>query len=293
MTWLFVVAALSLVLTLVAAVVLPRLLIPVTMDGIALERRKAQLDVIKVLAEVLAGSFFLVTLFIGWQQLRSTQDQLEVARRGQITERYTRAVDQLGSPQATIRTGGIYALERIAQESSTDHRAVMELLGNFLRSSAPANGSDKERHWQTVRGTLPPPDAAAAATVTGRRDTTNEPASDKPCSALGGPNFPCVLTLRAVNFSTMTLTEANFARVDLRGSLFNYANLAFADLKGADLSGSDLRGANLRLADLTGANLHGARLMSTNMHLVKGLTCDQLRTTSDQGAGAANLTINC
>lgn len=35
-------------------------------------------------------------------------------RQSQITERFTRAVDQLGNQQIDIRLGGIYALERIA-----------------------------------------------------------------------------------------------------------------------------------------------------------------------------------
>jgi hypothetical protein len=38
-------------------------------------------------------------------------------REGQITERYTRAIDQLGSTSLSVRLGGIYALERIARDS--------------------------------------------------------------------------------------------------------------------------------------------------------------------------------
>src|SRR5450759_3442685 len=45
------------------------------------------------------------------------QDNLKVAQEGQITERFTRAVDQLGNEKIEIRLGGIYALERISSES--------------------------------------------------------------------------------------------------------------------------------------------------------------------------------
>lgn len=41
------------------------------------------------------------------------QDNLKVAQESQITERFTRAVDQLGSKELEIRLGGIYALERM------------------------------------------------------------------------------------------------------------------------------------------------------------------------------------
>src|SRR4051812_24926990 len=42
-------------------------------------------------------------------------------RAGQLTERFTRAIDQLGSTSLDVRLGGIYALERIARDSADDH----------------------------------------------------------------------------------------------------------------------------------------------------------------------------
>src|SRR4051812_17222329 len=36
-------------------------------------------------------------------------------RSGQITDRFTRAVDQLGNKETDVKIGGIYALERIAR----------------------------------------------------------------------------------------------------------------------------------------------------------------------------------
>jgi hypothetical protein len=42
-------------------------------------------------------------------------------RAGQITERFTRAIDQLGEAELDVRLGGIYALERIARDSKDDH----------------------------------------------------------------------------------------------------------------------------------------------------------------------------
>jgi len=39
----------------------------------------------------------------------------ELTEQGQITDRYTKAVEQLGSDKLDVRIGGIYALERIAR----------------------------------------------------------------------------------------------------------------------------------------------------------------------------------
>ena len=49
----------------------------------------------------------------------------ELTEQGQITDRYTKAVEQLGSDKLDVRIGGIYALERIARDSATDHPTVM------------------------------------------------------------------------------------------------------------------------------------------------------------------------
>ncbi|HZY25115.1 MAG TPA: hypothetical protein VFE71_04765, partial [Bacteroidales bacterium] len=53
------------------------------------------------------------------------QDNLKVAQEGQITERFTRAIDQLGNEKMEIRLGGAYALERISKESDEDYWPIM------------------------------------------------------------------------------------------------------------------------------------------------------------------------
>lgn len=57
----------------------------------------------------LAGGLLLAGAYLTWRQL-------QVNREGQITERYTRGVEQLGSDNRGVRVGGIYALERIAKD---------------------------------------------------------------------------------------------------------------------------------------------------------------------------------
>jgi hypothetical protein len=53
---------------------------------------------------------------------------LEDTRDGQIADRYTRAIEQLGSSTIDVTIGGIYALERITFDSPRDHPTVMEVL---------------------------------------------------------------------------------------------------------------------------------------------------------------------
>ena len=63
-----------------------------------------------------------------------TARNFSLARQGQVTDRYTKAIEQLGSDKGLdVRIGGIYALERIARDSPRDHPTIMEVLAAFIR----------------------------------------------------------------------------------------------------------------------------------------------------------------
>lgn len=89
-------------------------------DRIDLESKSRQ-----TLAQIVGGAVLLVGLYFTAQTLRTTQE-------GQITDRFTKAIDQLGKDNLAVRLGGIYALERIARDSESDHWAVMEVLTAFV-----------------------------------------------------------------------------------------------------------------------------------------------------------------
>jgi hypothetical protein len=60
-----------------------------------------------------------------------------LTQQGQLTDRYTKAIEQLGSDKPDVRLGGIYALERIAKDSAYDRAAVAEVLTAFIRGRVP------------------------------------------------------------------------------------------------------------------------------------------------------------
>jgi hypothetical protein len=94
------------------------------------ELLKARNDVRTGLLAALGGAVALFgALASGYVGFR----QLQVNREGQITERFTRAIDQLGSEKLEVRLGGIYALERIARASKSDHTPIMEVLTAYVR----------------------------------------------------------------------------------------------------------------------------------------------------------------
>jgi len=49
-----------------------------------------------------------------------SRESLEVGRESQVTERFSRWVEQLGRDSQEVRIGGLYALERIGNDSEPD-----------------------------------------------------------------------------------------------------------------------------------------------------------------------------
>jgi uncharacterized protein YjbI with pentapeptide repeats len=69
---------------------------------------------------------------------RAHQQQVAEAAQGdaverRITELYTRAADQLGSDKAPVRLAGLYALERLAQDTARLRQTIVNVICAYLR----------------------------------------------------------------------------------------------------------------------------------------------------------------
>jgi len=282
------------VLVLVAGciIVFPRALIPDTL----LDKRgamplgeftTARNDARSALVNAVAGLLLGVTAVFTWQQLA-------ISREGQITERFTRAVELLGDDDLAVRVGAIRALDRLSKDSKSDDRAIYGLLTGYIRHHSP--------HRPGRRPVTTPTDPA-----TGTGDATTdvrlqERAERVDCerrfpglASLQKCAFDVYLALQALGQRPATLSDGHsfvpsLLDTDLRGAQFSSAPLHSADLRGVvldDLScwspgppptdlgeaslqgaslkrarfyGADLRGAHLENAKLTGADLTGAKL---------------------------------
>jgi hypothetical protein len=63
----------------------------------------------------------------------AARDVVIYNRGAQIADRYTRAIEQLGSSTIDVTIAGIYALEQIALDSEKDHQTVIEVLSAYIR----------------------------------------------------------------------------------------------------------------------------------------------------------------
>ena len=224
-------------------------------------------------------------------------------RAGQITERFTRAIDQLGSNERDVRLGGVYALERIAGDSEADHPQVMEVLTAYVQEHVPwpprrspitagppslemlqpsieaihaleriATGARAEADSASAVATSaeseseppqPATDVQAAISVLGRRDTSR----DKKGAQLRLSDVDLRgVSMRGGHFEEARLRRSRLENAHLEGARLEGAKLGDAHLEGADLSSDlelELPSANLERASLRGAHLEGAKLVGT------------------------------
>jgi uncharacterized protein YjbI with pentapeptide repeats len=168
---------------------------------------------------------------------------LEATRDGQIADRYSKAIDQLGSDQLDMRIGGVYALEGVANDSPRYHQAVVDVLSAFVRVRSRQRQEVTDTATDKQGQQLNLPDVQAAVTVIGRRDA----ALDK-----------YVIDLSYANLQVAKLAGAKLHGADLTGTYFWSADLSGADLSGARLNTADFTNSRLRDANLSGAGVWGA-----------------------------------
>jgi hypothetical protein len=186
--------------------------------------------------------------------------QIELSRQGQLTDRYSKAVEQLGSDSTDVRLGGIYALERLMRDSPSDQPTIVEVLAAFIRSNANKHPSPTPTTTPDVRAIYAqrPTDILAAIAVLGRRNTRHDPSKhpvDLSFANLAG------LNLVGVNLTGMNLTGAY-----MRGTLLNQAKLTNATLGAVDLTDAKLRGADLTCAELLSADRREPRQYEPDPH---------------------------
>lgn len=200
-------------------------------------RVSSEIELVKAVAQVALGLLVLGTLYVTWRRAKAAEQTVAVAQEGQITERFTRAIEQLGSEKMEIRLGGIFALERIARDSKKDHWQVIEVLTAYVRENAPADGISNPKPFRSVSV-----DIQAILEVLGRRKVAYESPNQK-------------LNLRMTDLRGAELEGAILQNVDLR--MTDLHNVIFKD---ADLRGAKMFHASIRNANLDGADLRGAKL---------------------------------
>ena len=214
------------------------------------------------LAQILGGAFVLISLY-------TSTKSFELAREGQMTDRFTKAIEQLGAadngrPKLHVRLGGIYALTRIAGDSPKDQPAIERVLSAYLQTHSPsevspiANPSETPVSAALHVDDLGPDIRAILSFLVNRNALTDDPL-DLRSTDLRGAQLNHIYLFEA-NLSRAYLNRAKLAQAILVDSDLTYASLVNADMRLADLRGARIKGANRSFADMGSADLSGANL---------------------------------
>lgn len=247
---------------------------PVRLD-VRADWRQTVTVIASIISVVLVGSGVVFTLNENRQQRmassaqqaateKANRAQLDILEQGQVTDRFGRAIDQLGANTAEIRMGGIYALGRLASDSTRDQRSIMEVLAAF----ALAHSQDRSPTVVDAGSARPIAiDVRAALAVIGARDRRhdNKFYFDLRRANFAGRSLPNQ-RLMGVDFRRADLSSADLSMSDFSCTEDPCANLSMTYMRHVDLHGSNLTGANLSGSDLTSnANLSGAILDRSNL----------------------------
>jgi len=254
------------------------------------------------LVQAVGGCLLLLTFAVGF-------GQVIVARQGQLVDRFTKTIEQLGSNEVDVRLGAIYALQQIAHRREYA-RPVAEILVAYLKTAGEREEDGTvERRTRPVFGTGArgqplrlAPDLQAAlrilvkeelwATAVGRRLDLSYIAV--PGADLDGADLTGVVLLHAV-LDGASLQGAHLRSADLRCVSMRGANLTGADLSRSDLSAATLDGATLTAAHLDDTLLVHASCVGTTLlraHLrFADLTNADLRRATLNGADLANAVL--
>ncbi|CCI30849.1 pentapeptide repeat-containing protein [Microcystis sp. T1-4] len=239
------------------------------------DSRTFAIDVVKTIISALG---LIATLFAGiglFVNYLNSQAERQLIQERLITERFSKAVEQIGNNKEEVVIGGIYSLERIAKDSPKDQWTIMEVLTSYIRKNSPIPSNIeqlKPEERQKVLEKLPSVSipVQAALTVIGRRKVENDQAGDNLAETTDSNKIKILdlsrTNLRGANLNRANLDGANLNRANLDGANLNGANLNRANLYRANLNEAYLYRAYLNEAILWGAKLNGAYLNEANLN---------------------------
>ncbi len=183
------------------------------------------------------------------RQAKVAQGQIELGQQGFLNERYQKGAEMLGDSVLSVRLGGIYALQRLAEEYPEQYYLqIMDLLCAFVRHPTEDKVMEK---GQKDRRTKLREDVQTIMEIVRKRG--------EHLIALEKEND------FRLNFQDADLMYVNIWSTDLSRANFQGANLAMARLIEVNLSGARLSGVNLSRSRLTRANLSHTEIHLANM----------------------------
>ncbi|MFI6100828.1 pentapeptide repeat-containing protein [Lentzea sp. NPDC051213] len=213
-------------------------LIKVLAPGTAQDR----LDAIRTGLAIGAGIGAMITLALALRRQQATEHD---ATERRLTELYVKAVDQLGSDKPAVRHGGLYALERVAQDNPAHRQTIVDVICAYLRSPYTPPRAPGTSKLGGIRAPLRPRRARSQPLSGSVSDTTPKDVKQEAHQE------------REVRLTAQRLLRDHLQpRIPARTWLRRFTRPAHTFWPDIDL---DLTGATLIDFDLTGTAIRGAR----------------------------------
>lgn len=102
--------------------------------GLQGEKLAAAVDAVRGRALAVAtGLAALLAVYYTARNADTARRTFQLGERGHDTDRYSKAVEQLGSDQAPVRLGGLYTLEQLAQNNPALRQRIVDVIAAYLR----------------------------------------------------------------------------------------------------------------------------------------------------------------
>ena len=186
---------------------------------------------------IVSGVIAIVGLILFYQRLKKQEEQIDLQRKQRTDDRFTTAVELLGSSETSARTGAIYSLYHLAIEDKKYRKEVAQILCSHIRSKT--NEPDyKEEHKDRPSNEI--------------QSTIDLLLKDKNGNkGLYCQDFAKEKSFPQANFEYAHLVKADFFDAQCQGAGFNYAQCQGAGFNYAQCQRADFNTAQCQGADFT------------------------------------------
>lgn len=212
------------------------------------------------------------------RQTNAVRRQANTAQHDLLNRRYQQGAEMLGSGALSVRLGGIYALQKLAEEHPKEyHVQILKLLCAFVRH--PAVGDLEifaKRPYEAIQVAMEAISSCHKHTLR----LINIEGNDQSSLDFSGADIQRI-SLYHGSFYFADMFKANLSHsclhgVDLHSASSQETNFQYSDLSAANLSDAYLSGANLHSANLSNANLSNTSFSDDGDDPAMGLTQEQL-----------------
>ncbi len=192
---------------------------------------------------IILGPFItLLTLHFTGQRADAMLRQARAVESGQITQRFSSAINQIGDDSLFMRIGGIKSLERVALDNQEDVRAVVDTLSTYIRDET-----------STKKKTKPDDDIVAAvyalSRITKRHTDYIKKEEDIQPDLRGACLQGIKEDIESLSFRGWNLSKIDFQNAFLPEADFQESILLEADFQGASLQAAKFKEAYIERAD--------------------------------------------